>query len=139
MTKFRISIAATLMVASVICAVAKPRPPKSVLTKCETVYINTFDNCDEVLPSVCEEEASNAYKRCMARAGYPVGASTNPPPKLPSPPPIKSPTPKPTPPRRGPTPPPKKQGNPSPTATPPTTTIYAKPKATPSPHKDHKP
>ncbi len=162
MTKLRISIAATLMVASLICTVlAIPRgltrKQAAALKKCQDAFYEEYDSCMSahwISEAGCEYRAYDVYTSCLDRSGLGWWLANRPPPLLPHPSagPIKPGNPKPTPPRApvgpikgSPTPTPKptpprapvgpiKVG--SPTPTPPT--IFAKPKATPTPHKDHK-
>lgn len=145
MTTFRISITATLIVASVICtALALTKTQQAASKKCLDAQADCYNHCyiDYSLADrrkACEDRCDDAWRACRKKAGIPTTrGDLPPPPKVPSPPPVKSPTPPPS--KRPPGPPPGKIKS-SPTAAPTVpTTIYSKPSSpSPTPRKDQQP
>lgn len=135
MNKFRISITATLLAASLICTVLALTPAQKARNKCADAYLACFNNCSGNLSNTigyCSRTCGAKLQTCLAA----IPLDTNPPPKFPRPTPggnINPPSKKP------PGPPPGQiKSTPTPTPAPPT--IYSKPsKPSPTPKKDHQP
>ena len=139
MNKFRISITATLLAASLICTVLALTPDqKRAFNVCYANYTDGVAGCynywhagSDGLKS-CLTKCGSDFKTCKRNAGIPL--DTNPPPKLPRPTPGGNINP----PSKKPPGPPPGQIKSTPTPAPPT--IYSKPsKPSPTPKKDHQP